>query len=90
MADDSFEVRYTGPGPEALEEGGKAVRIGDTTNVDEHRAASLVDSGSWEVVGKRKPRPAPAGEVAEFVVPAGDVHEQQVPAEPPPGGSEEG
>lgn len=90
MANDhQFEVRYTGPGPEALDEGGQTVRIGETVHVDEARAATLVASEAWEVVGRRKPTPAEPGEVAEFAIPPGDVHEEATPAGGSPD-SEEG
>lgn len=86
-----FEVRYVG-GFEAVLEDAVPVKRGETIKVDEARAAHLISGDAWELVGRKEPKPAPAGETAALAVPDGDVHETPAPVEPEPpsGGGEEG
>ncbi len=89
-----FEVKYVG-GFDSVTEMSVPVRRGETIKVDEERAAHLILGDAWELVGKKQPKPAPAGQVAALAVPDGDVHEQseasaEVETESPAGGVEEG
>ena len=71
---DRFGVKYVGPFSDGVEENHVIVHPGEMIQVDEERAAHLIEGDAWELVGKKIPKAAPVGETVAVEVPPGDVH----------------